>query len=99
MVRWFGDCRYVQKNGQLKWLEAYQTMVLEEDFQRGDTQILKAHLEAHGSLEEEQVRLSHYLGSRFFILQSGCCSGFSRTRLAVANDTDISAHAQDFLFT
>ncbi|XP_029580828.1 zinc fingers and homeoboxes protein 3 [Salmo trutta] len=55
VVRWFGDCRYVQKNGQLKWLEAHQTMVLEEDFQRGDTQILKAHLEAHGSLEEEQV--------------------------------------------
>uniref|UniRef100_A0A4W5KHH6 Zinc fingers and homeoboxes 3b n=1 Tax=Hucho hucho TaxID=62062 RepID=A0A4W5KHH6_9TELE len=55
VVRWFGDCRYVQKNGQLKWLEAYQTMVLKEDFQRGDTQMLKAHLEAHGSLEEEQV--------------------------------------------
>ncbi|XP_041702746.2 zinc fingers and homeoboxes protein 3-like [Coregonus clupeaformis] len=55
VVRWFGDCRYVQKNSQLKWLEAYQTMVLEEDFQRGDTQMLKAHLEAHGSLEEEQV--------------------------------------------
>ncbi|KAL1021598.1 hypothetical protein UPYG_G00015390 [Umbra pygmaea] len=55
VVRWFGDCRYVQKNGQLKWLEAYQTMVLDEDFQRGDTQMLKAHLEAHGSLEEEQV--------------------------------------------
>jgi hypothetical protein len=57
VVRWFGDCRYVQKNGQLKWLEAYQTMVLKEDFQRGDTQMLKAHLEAHGSLEEEQVGL------------------------------------------
>ncbi|KAK6307667.1 hypothetical protein J4Q44_G00209380 [Coregonus suidteri] len=28
-------------------------MVLEEDFRRGDTQMLKAHLEAHGSLEEE----------------------------------------------
>ncbi|KAJ8016026.1 hypothetical protein DPEC_G00002860 [Dallia pectoralis] len=55
VVRWFGDCRYVQKNGQLKWLEAYQTMMLDEDFQRGDTQMLKAHLEAHGSLEEEQV--------------------------------------------
>uniref|UniRef100_H3CF97 Zinc fingers and homeoboxes 3b n=1 Tax=Tetraodon nigroviridis TaxID=99883 RepID=H3CF97_TETNG len=24
VVRWFGDCRYMQKNGQLKWLEAYQ---------------------------------------------------------------------------
>ncbi|XP_067096471.1 LOW QUALITY PROTEIN: zinc fingers and homeoboxes protein 3 [Osmerus mordax] len=55
VVRWFGDCRYVQKNGQLKWLEAYQTMALEEDLQRGDIQMLRAHLEAHGSLEEGQV--------------------------------------------
>uniref|UniRef100_UPI003AABF01F zinc fingers and homeoboxes protein 3 n=1 Tax=Centroberyx gerrardi TaxID=166262 RepID=UPI003AABF01F len=56
VVRWFGDCRYVQKNGQLKWLEAYQSMVLEEDLQKGNTQILQAHLDAHGSLEESQVQ-------------------------------------------
>lgn len=58
VVRWFGDCRYVQKNGQLKWLEAYQSMALEEDLQKGNTQILQAHLETHGSLEESQV-LTH----------------------------------------
>ncbi|XP_029911059.1 zinc fingers and homeoboxes protein 3 [Myripristis murdjan] len=56
VVRWFGDCRYVQKNGQLKWLEAYQSMALEEDLQKGNTQILQAHLETHGSLEESQVQ-------------------------------------------
>ncbi|KAM6977813.1 zinc fingers and homeoboxes protein 3 [Aplochiton taeniatus] len=55
VVRWFGDCRYVQKNGMLKWLEAYQNMALEEDLLKGDTQILRAHLEAHCSLEEAQV--------------------------------------------
>lgn len=55
VVRWFGDCRYVQKNGQLKWLEAYQNMALEEDLQKGNTQILQAHLDVHGRLEESQV--------------------------------------------
>lgn len=56
VVRWFGDCRYVQKNGQLKWLEAYQNMTLEEDLQKGNTQILQAHHDAHGCLEESQVQ-------------------------------------------
>ncbi|XP_040008392.1 zinc fingers and homeoboxes protein 3 isoform X2 [Xiphias gladius] len=56
VVRWFGDCRYVQKNGQLKWLEAYQTMALEEDLQKEHTQILQAHLDVHGRLEESQLQ-------------------------------------------
>ncbi|KAM4610084.1 zinc fingers and homeoboxes protein 3 [Polymixia lowei] len=56
VVRWFGDCRYVQKNGQLKWLETYQNMVMEEDLQKGNTQVLQAHLDAHGSLEDSQVQ-------------------------------------------
>lgn len=55
VVRWFGDCRYVQKNGQLKWLEAYQNMALDEDLQKGNTQILQAHLDVRGSQEESQV--------------------------------------------
>ncbi|CAB1329233.1 unnamed protein product [Coregonus sp. 'balchen'] len=62
VVRWFGDCRYVQKNSQLKWLEAYQTMVLEEDFQRGDTQMLKAHLEAHGKCLSMVLELAQASG-------------------------------------
>lgn len=56
VVRWFGDCRYVQKNGQLKWLEAYQNMALEEDLQKGNTQILQAHLDVRGSQEESQLQ-------------------------------------------
>lgn len=55
VVRWFGDCRYMQKNGQLKWLEAYQTMALAEDSQKGNVQVLQAHLDIHGRLEESQV--------------------------------------------
>ncbi|KAI3357650.1 hypothetical protein L3Q82_016062 [Scortum barcoo] len=56
VVRWFGDCRYVQKNGQLKWLEAYQNEALEEDLQKGNAQILEAHLDVHGRLEESQLQ-------------------------------------------
>ncbi|XP_037628047.1 zinc fingers and homeoboxes protein 3 [Sebastes umbrosus] len=56
VVRWFGDCRYVQKNGQLKWLETYQTMALEEGLQKGNTEILQAHHDDHGSLEEPQLQ-------------------------------------------
>lgn len=55
VVRWFGDCRYMQKNGQLKWLEAYQTMALAEDSKKGNVQVLQAHLNIHGRLEESQV--------------------------------------------
>lgn len=56
VVRWFGDCRYVLKNGQLKWLESYQTMVEEEDYQKANMNVLKEHLEAHGKLDESQVK-------------------------------------------
>ncbi|XP_031421346.1 zinc fingers and homeoboxes protein 3 [Clupea harengus] len=56
VVRWFGDCRYVLKNGQLKWLESYQAIVEEEDFQKANLEALKEHLEAHGKLEETQAK-------------------------------------------
>ncbi|XP_034028487.1 zinc fingers and homeoboxes protein 3 isoform X2 [Thalassophryne amazonica] len=56
IVRWFGDCRYVQKNGQLKWLEAYQNVALAEDLQKGNTQILQDHLDAHSSLDESKLQ-------------------------------------------
>ncbi|XP_059189562.1 zinc fingers and homeoboxes protein 3 [Centropristis striata] len=56
VVRWFGDCRYVQKSGQLKWLESFQDMALEEDLQEGGAQILQAHHDAHSSLEESQLQ-------------------------------------------
>ena len=58
VVRWFGDCRYVQKNGQLKWLEEYQNMALEEDLKQENTEILQAHLDLHGRLEETQVLMT-----------------------------------------
>ncbi|XP_047463499.1 zinc fingers and homeoboxes protein 3 [Mugil cephalus] len=56
VVRWFGDSRYVQKNGQLKWLESYQDMALEEDLQKGNAAVLQAHLDLHGRLEESQLQ-------------------------------------------
>ncbi|XP_035242905.1 zinc fingers and homeoboxes protein 3-like [Anguilla anguilla] len=31
VVRWFGDSRYVYKNGQLKWLESYQRAAAAEE--------------------------------------------------------------------
>lgn len=55
VVRWFGDCRYVLKNGQLKWLESYQTMVDEEDFQKDNISVLKEHLDKHGKLDETKL--------------------------------------------
>ncbi|MCJ8741344.1 hypothetical protein PDJAM_G00069580 [Pangasius djambal] len=55
VVRWFGDCRYVLKNGQLKWLESYQSIVEEEDFQKGNIIVLQEHLNAYGNLVENQL--------------------------------------------
>lgn len=55
VVRWFGDCRYMQKNSQLKWLEEHQNMALEEDLKKGNSLILQAHLDSHGRLEDSQV--------------------------------------------
>lgn len=55
VVRWFGDCRYVLKNGQLKWLENYQSIVEDEDFQKGDIAVLQEHLNVYGNLVEDLV--------------------------------------------
>lgn len=55
VVRWFGDCRYVQKNGQLKWLESYQRTALSEDLQKGDERALQAHLDSYGRLNESEL--------------------------------------------
>lgn len=55
VVRWFGDCRYMQKNSQLKWLEEYQNAAMEEDLQKGSVQALQQHLDAHGRLDDSQV--------------------------------------------
>ncbi|XP_061553878.1 zinc fingers and homeoboxes protein 3 [Phycodurus eques] len=56
VVRWFGDCRYMQKSSQLKWLEAYQNMALEEDLNQDKGHLLQAHLDGHGSQEESQLQ-------------------------------------------
>lgn len=55
VVRWFGDCRYILKNGQLKWLESYQSIVEEEDLQKGNITVLQDHLKAFGNLIENQL--------------------------------------------
>lgn len=55
VVRWFGDCRYVQKNGQLKWLESYQRTVLSEALQGGRDRALQEHLDSYGRLNESQL--------------------------------------------
>ncbi|XP_060793141.1 zinc fingers and homeoboxes protein 3 [Neoarius graeffei] len=55
VVRWFGDCRYVLKNGQLKWLESYQAIVEEEDFQKGNISVLQEHFSTYGNLVEMQL--------------------------------------------
>lgn len=77
VVRWFGDCRYVLKNGQLKWLESYQSMVDDEDFQKGDLGVLQEHLNACGKLEENQLEelakasgLSEEMVKRWFSRQT-----------------------------
>lgn len=55
VVRWFGDCRYVQKNGQLKWLGEYQSWALGEDLPPEKEQILHTHLQNHGRPDDTQV--------------------------------------------
>lgn len=55
VVRWFGDCRYMQKNSQLKWLEAYQNTALDEDLHQDNERFLQAHLDSRGGQEESQV--------------------------------------------
>ncbi|XP_015234746.1 PREDICTED: zinc fingers and homeoboxes protein 3-like isoform X1 [Cyprinodon variegatus] len=56
VVRWFGDSRYVQKNGQLKWLEEYQNMALEKELKKENAKILQDHLETHGMLGDSQLK-------------------------------------------
>ncbi|XP_077369611.1 zinc fingers and homeoboxes protein 3 [Festucalex cinctus] len=56
VVRWFGDCRYMQKNSQLKWLEAYQNTALDEELDQDNERYLRAHLDARGSQEELQLQ-------------------------------------------
>ncbi|XP_007557733.1 zinc fingers and homeoboxes protein 3 isoform X2 [Poecilia formosa] len=56
VVRWFGDSRYVQKNGLLKWLEEYQNLALEEELQRDGSKVLQDHLDAHGRLDDSQLK-------------------------------------------
>ncbi|KPP75052.1 zinc fingers and homeoboxes protein 3-like [Scleropages formosus] len=82
VVRWFGDSRYVYKNGQLKWLESYQQMAEEEDYRRGDIEVLKKHLTTHGKLEEEHVKglvesshLNEELVRRWFATRSALMEG------------------------
>ncbi|XP_030625268.1 zinc fingers and homeoboxes protein 3 [Chanos chanos] len=82
VVRWFGDCRYVLKNGLLKWLESYQSMADEEDFQKGNTSVLKEHLDAHGKMDENQVTelaqssgLTEDLVRRWFTTKAPVLSG------------------------
>lgn len=57
VVRWFGDCRYVQKNGQLKWLESYQRTVLSEALEEGKEKALQAHLDNYGQLNESELEV------------------------------------------
>ncbi|MFT7800831.1 zinc fingers and homeoboxes protein 3 isoform X2 [Arapaima gigas] len=82
VVRWFGDSRYVYKNGQLKWLESYQQMAEEEDYRRGDVEVLKNHLATHGKLEEQHVKglmecshLNEELVRRWFATRSALGEG------------------------
>ncbi|KAM9828414.1 zinc fingers and homeoboxes protein 3 isoform X1 [Syngnathus typhle] len=56
VVRWFGDCRYMQKNSQLKWLEAYQNTALDEDLHQDNERFLQAHLDSCGGQEESQLQ-------------------------------------------
>ncbi|KAL4630630.1 zinc fingers and homeoboxes protein 3-like [Arapaima gigas] len=58
VVRWFGDSRYVYKNGQLKWLEAYQNAILEEEkIAKGkDTKAQDQIFAVHSILERERLK-------------------------------------------
>lgn len=91
VVRWFGDCRYVQKNGQLKWLESYQNMALEEDLQKGNVHVLQAHLDVHGRLEDSQLQelaqssglttdlVRHWFSTKASVQQTAAASAAAHT--------------------
>uniref|UniRef100_A0A8C4SA18 Zinc fingers and homeoboxes 3b n=1 Tax=Erpetoichthys calabaricus TaxID=27687 RepID=A0A8C4SA18_ERPCA len=55
VVRWFGDSRYVYKNGQLRWLEEYQRMAAMKVKAKKVQKVLEEHLSVHKSLKEEHI--------------------------------------------
>ncbi|XP_041096045.1 zinc fingers and homeoboxes protein 3-like [Polyodon spathula] len=53
VVRWFGDSRYVYKNGQLRWLEEYQRLTDEQE--KGDIGVLEDHQTIPKTLQEKEL--------------------------------------------
>ncbi|XP_041080762.1 zinc fingers and homeoboxes protein 3 [Polyodon spathula] len=53
VVRWFGDSRYVFKNGQLRWLEEYQRLTDEQE--KGDIGVLEDHQTIPKTLQEKEL--------------------------------------------
>lgn len=101
VVRWFGDCRYVLKNGQLKWLESYQAMVDEEDFQKANVSVLKEHLDTYGKLNEsklEDVVKSSGLGEesirRWFVNKTPLLENSKAGLLTAASQTESDLASQ-----
>ncbi|XP_051912359.1 zinc fingers and homeoboxes protein 3 [Hippocampus zosterae] len=87
VVRWFGDCRYMQKNSQLKWLEAYQNTALDEDLHQDNERFLQAHLDSRGGQEESQLQeLAKVTG-----LTTDLVRYWFATRAAAARPEQVSA--------
>ncbi|XP_034764130.2 zinc fingers and homeoboxes protein 3-like [Acipenser ruthenus] len=53
VVRWFGDSRYVYKNGQLRWLEEYQRLADEQE--KGDIEALEDDQTIPKTLQEKEL--------------------------------------------
>ncbi|MGH0124484.1 UNVERIFIED_CONTAM: hypothetical protein FKN15_077169 [Acipenser sinensis] len=53
VVRWFGDSRYVNKNGQLRWLEEYQRLADEQE--KGDIGALEDDQTIPKTLQEKEL--------------------------------------------
>ncbi|XP_033896637.3 zinc fingers and homeoboxes protein 3-like [Acipenser ruthenus] len=53
VVRWFGDSRYVYKNGQLRWLEEYQRLADEQE--KGDIGALEDDQTIPKTLQEKEL--------------------------------------------
>ncbi|MGH0164757.1 UNVERIFIED_CONTAM: hypothetical protein FKN15_047915 [Acipenser sinensis] len=53
VVRWFGDSRYVFKNGQLRWLEEYQRLADEQE--KGDIGALEDDQTIPKTLQEKEL--------------------------------------------
>ncbi|KAM9856370.1 zinc fingers and homeoboxes protein 3 [Aulostomus maculatus] len=81
VVRWFGDCRYMQKNSQLKWLESYQNMVLEEDLQKGDTKMLQADVDVHSQEDTQLQELAQASGLTADLVQQWFSTKASLTQM------------------